>query len=478
MTNKKNESSNSFFESVAHHNLERFHSETIAWIFKTFPNSAKNFIKSIHTDISSIDKIELNNQYCWAESNQIDILLKYSYDSKNYQIIIENKMKASEHKIEAQKLLKKAKLNLENPFDEYNPQLNPQEIKFLNFNKEVKLSQTEYYYLREKIERENNIVNCSYVYLKPSRISDTQEYFTNKIKNDLKSVNYYFDKLNTWNKKLGKNPWLTITYTQLINTIQKSGAIEKSEQAFERYSKLKIEKKCIEDIIIANSYINFIQDKINEKVKLDEFNQNEDYARFDYFKLLFALVKSKFKDVSILNSLSDNNEENSIYEYLEAGSSNGEMPLFAFYKKIQLPLDDKFDFFKPRRKSINIGIQIQGENIKAYVSAENEYYASTKIYQIKKDEYAKFVRYILYKITQNWNRGNSLIFTDDKKGFHPNTSKTFYSRSYKIENFINKVNKDSPTRDIIDVADEISEKVNHFVNFDITNTIKTYEKTT
>ena len=88
MTNKNNKSYNSFFESVAHHNLERFHSETIAWIFKTFPNSAKNFIKSIHTDISSIDKIELNNQYCWAELNQIDILLKYSYNSKNYQIII------------------------------------------------------------------------------------------------------------------------------------------------------------------------------------------------------------------------------------------------------------------------------------------------------------------------------------------------------------------------------------------------------
>jgi hypothetical protein len=466
MVNTKYKSSNSFFESVAHHNLERFHSETIAWIFKTFPNSAKKFIKSIDTDISSIDKIELNNEYCWAELNQIDILLKYSYNSKNYQIIIENKMKASEHKIEAQKLLKKGK-----HFDEYSVQLNENEIKFL-LNEEVKLSQTEYYYIREKMYREDNIEYCRHVYLKPSKINE--EKFKNN-NSDLK-IDFDFKQLNTWNKQLGKNPWVTITYKQLINTIQESGAIENSEQALERYSKLQIEKKCIEDIIIANSYINFIQDNIQEKVNLDDFNQNEEYARFDYFKLLFALVKTKFEDVSILNSFSDDNKQNSIYEYLEAGSSNGGMPLFAFYKKVKLPMDEKFDFFKPKRESesINIGIQIQGENIKAYVSAEEKYYDSTTINEIKKEDYAKFVRYILNKITENWKRENKLIFTDKEKGFHPNTSKTFYSRSYKIKNFI--VNDEQEhRRDIFDIADEISEKVNHFVNHDIRNSIDNYK---
>jgi hypothetical protein len=150
------------------------------------------------------------------------------------------------------------------------------------------------------------------------------------------------------------------------------------------------------------------------------------------------------------------------------------MPLFAFYKKTPLPLDDKFDFFKPNRKSINIGIQIQGENIKAYVSAETKYYDSTIINEKKKEVYAEFARYILNKITKNWKRDNSQIFTDDKKGYHPNTSKTFYSRSYKIENFINRVNKDSTIRDIFDVTDEISDKVNDFVNFDITDLITSY----
>lgn len=116
----------SFFESVANHNLERFHSEVIACIFNIFPDSAKKFIKSIHINIPTIDKIELNDNFCLAESNQIDISFKYSYNSKKY-IIIENKMKASEHKIEVQKLLKRGKR-----FYEYSLQLTKDEIIFLS----------------------------------------------------------------------------------------------------------------------------------------------------------------------------------------------------------------------------------------------------------------------------------------------------------------------------------------------------------
>jgi hypothetical protein len=453
MTNKKNKSCKSFFESVAHHNLERFHSETIAWIFKTFPNSAKNFIKSIHTDISSIDKIELNNEYCWAELNQIDILLKYSYNSKNYQIIIENKMKASEHKIEAKKL-KKGK-----SFDEYSMQSNEHKIETEKLLQIGKLSQTEYYYFREKMERKenNNYEYCRYVYLKPSRVDHKD--FTKKLKNDLNSVNYYFKKLNTWNKKLGDNPWKTITYEELIETIKNNDAVNDKQQLNE-------------NIIIANAYINFIEDNIKEEVYLDDFNKNKEYARFDYFKLLFALVKTKFKDVSILNSFSDDNRQNSIYEYIEAGSSNGGMPLFAFYKKI--PLTDTFNFFKPKQEFINIGIQVQGENFKYYVSADD--YDNTVIIPNKTpNNYGEFVKEILKRVTED-----SLI-TDYVKvkvdfskykndGFNANTTKSFYSRSYKIKDFVDTNNP----RDIFKIADEISEKVNHFVNFDITNAIETY----
>ena len=459
MTNEKKINCSSFFESVAHHNLERFHSETIAWIFNTFPDTAKNFIKSIHTDISSNEEIKWElNKYCWAESNQIDILLKYSYKEKNYQIIIENKMKASEHKIEAQKLLKKEKL------DDYKMQLSESEIKYLNKDGgKLKLSQTEYYYLREKMYREDNIVYCSYVYLKPSRVNDTKLYFTNKIKNDLNSVNYYFDKLNAWNKKLGDNPWITITYEELIKTMKNNDAVNEKHATYD-------------DFFIANDYLKFVDNKIKEEVYLDDFTKNEEYARFDYFKLLFALVKTKFKDVSILNSFSDDTKENSIDEYIEAGSSNGGMPLFAFYKKIELPIDDKFDFFKPKRKSINIGVQIQGENFKYYVSADDNDYDNTVVNTSETDNnYSDFVKYVLNQITKDWESKNEKIFATDK-GFHPNKTKTFYSRSYKIKNFIApEKNKIDQPRDIFDIANELSEKVNHFVNFDISDSINSYK---
>lgn len=503
MKNEKNKSCNSFFESVAHHNLERFHSETIAWIFKTFPNSAKNFIKSIHTDISSIEEIELElNKYCWAELNQIDILLKYSYNSKNYQIIIENKMKASEHKIEAQKLLKKAKLKLGSPFDEYSPQLNDQEIKFLNFGKEVKLSQTEYYYFREKLERAEQIVDfeinndkpsfeanpnlvlkkyiservsttqaavktknecivflnenindqyCRYVYLKPSRV-DIKD-FKNKLKNDFDFEKFDFKQLNEWNEKLGENPWITITYEKLFEIIED----------FECKVAFNNELALQENFVIARAYLNFIRDNIKEKVHLDDFNENKEYARFDYFKFLFELVKSKL-------------DKSTIYEYIQAGSSNGGMPLFAFYKKI--PLTDTFNFFKPKQEFINIGIQVQGENFKYYVSADD--YDNTVIITNKTDNsYGEFVKEILKRVTED-----SLI-TDYVKvkvdfskykneGFNANTTKSFYSRSYKIKDFVDT----KKPRDIYEIAKEILEKVNHFINFDITNSIKTYEKIT
>lgn len=474
MSTKNN---SSFFESVAKHNLERFHSETIAWIFNTFPGAAKKFIKSIHTDILPSEEIELDldNKYCFAELNQIDILLKYSYNSKSYQIIIENKMKASEHKIESKKLLKKGK-----KIDDYSEkQLDENEKKFLKSiieDNEVKLSQTEYYYLREKMEQAEPIYTdykyCNYVFLKPSKINEEKFKNHKKIKGDqFKKNPFNFEKLNDWNLELGINPWVTITYAQLINTIKESGAIENSEQILERYFKFKLDKKKVEDTIIANSYLNFIEENIKEEVDILNFNENEDYARFDYFKLLFALVKSKMPSYD------------QIEEYLEADSANGGMPLFAFYKKIPAK-SEKFDFFAKKQEFINIGIQIQGENLKAYVSADKIVYDSTKIKaEAKKTEknpegkYEKFVKHVLGKITENWKIEDELIFIDQDKGFHPNSTKTFYSRSYKLKDFIkSKDNQHDNYRDIFEVADEISERVNHFVNFNIENLITNYNK--
>lgn len=495
MESQNNSSCTSFFESVAHHNLERFHSESIAWIFKTFPNSAKYFIKSIHDDISQIEEIEFDKEYCWAESNQIDILLKYSYKSKKYQIIIENKIKASEHSIGVEKLVK----DLSNINDDSNILLSREEKNYLK--KAHTLSQTQFYYLREKIEQVKNIVDaefkkrknqkieedlceifekyvannsaptnttinnnssqkecieylnkkintkyCRYVYLKPSKINPNDvDDFNERFLND-----FDFEKLNDWNRQLGKNPWITITYKDLVKIFKKQDAFDKN------YCNKQVAQ---ESIVVANAYVKYLDDNFKGIVYLDEFNKNNEYAIFEYFKLLFALVKSKL----------DLNDQ--ISEYIKAGSANGGMPLFAFYKTIDL--NENYTFFTNFKNkkivinpSINVGLQVQGENLKYYVSVDEKAYDEIEVND--QEKYTKFVKFILKGISINVED-----FENGDKGFHSNKTKTFYSRSYKIKGFIDQSRE---TRSISSIANEILNRVQYFIaNSDVSKLIAEYE---
>jgi hypothetical protein len=484
-----NKTISTFFDSVAHHNLERFHSETIAWLFQTYPDAAKEFILTIHEGINLKSEIVIDgeNDFCFAEQNQIDISLKYSFKGKEHLIIIENKLKASEHFIKNKKIKKSYdKLKLE-------------EIEYIESHPE--LSQTEFYYFREKIERAEQIVNlewkknvesidvnlaleilkkystikidniidelnsisngaklkkrilnflqenfnddyCRYVYLKPSVISE--EAFkklainTNYLHSDKLEEFFNFKQNNHWSKALSKvrNPWKTTTYKMLVECIKNSQSIPNNSDA---------------NNVIANSYLNFIESNLSEEVNLNNFNNNKLFGQFEYFKLLFAIVKSKLQDPQILYSGSKNKKENLIYEYIEAGSSNGGAPLFAFFKKIKT--DVNFNYFVESRDFINVGIQVQGNNFKYYVSADTHDYDNTKIKN--QERYAEFVKPILTKLTEDFK----VEYPDKNKGFNPNSTKTFYSRSYKISNFIGS---DSP-RNIFDIADEISKKLNAFI---------------
>jgi hypothetical protein len=486
-----------FFKTVANHNLERFHSETISWLFNTFPDAAREFIMRIHPEIRG-KKINFKEDFCSAEKNQIDILIEYTIDKREYKIFIENKMKASEHLISAEKLdknsLKKSKFNL------------PSDAEIVDISKNPKLSQTEYYYLREKLNHPKELVEqlkkikeekdakeyllkytllseseivftsqnkpqklqeechkylidnlnlsyCRFVYLKPTIVDKvTFEKLAKESKDPIDLINTFFDfkQNNQWNKEdLGDNPWKTITYKTLAEWINNSKSIPTTLD--------------IADNVIANSYLKYINENIVDKVDLTNFGKNP-LGQFEYFKLLFAIVKSKLVDEKILYSINKNgNESDLIYEYIEAGSSNGGMPLFAFYKKIKT--DENFKCFKDKIKpKINIGIQIQGENFKYYVSADHYNYDKTKVEKINKNTYGDFVKKVLTKITEEFKAD----FNDLKnEGFNPNKNKTFYSRSYKILGFI-KPNKDG-TRNIFEIAEEISKRVNAFISFEIIN---------
>lgn len=451
---KNTQEPKNFFESVAHHNLERFHSETIAWLFNSFPLAGKAFIMAVYPTISSVDEIDLTADFCAAEENQIDIRLSFTYLTNDYKIIVENKLKASEHAIDAVKLLKKDK-----SFDAFISILSAKEITFLNYclRNKVKLSQTEYYYFREKITRESSVVECKYVYLKPSRI-DTSFLNDSRATIFKGIVNFMsFDELNIWNKAIGDNPWMTMTYSDLLGFITKSGVVINFEEVLQH--KLNQNNQSLEfvNIIIANSYLEYLKNYIKENVNIENFNANERYAYLDYFKLLFGLVKSSIHDPTVLASYSRFISSDSIYEYIQAGSSNGGMPLFAFYKRI--PVGKEFTCFNTNTTHIAVGVQIQGDNFKYYVSAENVLYDETIV--IDQQTYKKFAE-------------QTLLALDTSLGFkfNSNKTKTFFSRSYKIKDFIeDKKSIDNP-RDIFSVAKEISIKVNLFIKNDTSKIVQ------
>jgi hypothetical protein len=442
---------NNFFSVVAAHNLERFHSETIAWLFNTYPSAGKAFICAVY-DITDADQIFLKEQFCSAEENQIDISLLFTYQSNEYKIIVENKLKASEHAIDAVKLLKKVK-----SFDAYSTLLSEKEIAFLKncLQNNVKLSQTEYYYFREKITRNASVVACKYVYLKPTKIN--ANLITDARAKGFEAVTRFIDvdQLNVWDKTIGSNPWQTITYTDLLHLITKSGAIYAVEQAYQK----RQHSSDLADCVIANSYLDYLAVYIKEDLNLADFNKNESYAQFDYFKLLFAFVKAKFPNPSLLVSYSNVPSDKAIFEYVEGGSSNGGMPLFAFYKRI--PVGKKFTFFNTTTTHINVGVQVQGDSFKYYVSAENALYNETKV--IVQSMYKAFAE-------------QTLLALDENAGFKLNSNKTksFFSRSYKISDFIesDKEKKITKPRDIFSIANEIASKVNLFVSNDTASIVQ------
>lgn len=452
----KNSNSTSFFESVAHHNLERFHSETIAWIFRAFPNSAKEFILKIHG--GKIEKNDILIIKSVAEVDQIDIKLEYSIGKDVYTIFIENKLKASEHDISSEKLFKELdKLKIKDNLSDF-LSLDEKASIYLSEEKFPLLSQTEYYYLREKLrflcskekinqeEKLENFKRYHFVYLKPSIIKkEDLDTLSERIDYNY-SINiidfFDFEKSNQWNKKLGVNPWITFTHKAFTKFIINSDSI-------------KTENEDVENFTIANSYLNYIQENLLDEVNLEDFNKNP-FGEFEYFKLLFALVKAKLKD--------RNNYPNSeIFEYIDAGSANGGAPLFAFYKKIQT--DENFTFFKDKKNNIikkpviNLGIQLQGENFKYYISADD--YDSISISIGQQKGYGAFVQEKLENIT-------SFVEKEGVKfRFNSNSTKTFYSRSYKIQGFVepNKdlYNEKFTPRNILEIADEISKRVNEFI---------------
>jgi hypothetical protein len=155
---------------------------------------------------------------------------------------------------------------------------------------------------------------------------------------------------------------------------------------------------------------------------------------------------------SYSNVLSDK----AIFEYVAGGSSNGGMPLFAFYKRI--PVGKEFTCFNTTTTHINVGVQVQGDNFKYYVSSENVLYDKTKV--IDQQLYKAFAEQLLFAL-------------DKSQGFkfNSNKTKTFFSRSYKINDFIEGDSELASPKDIFTIANEIAIKVNSFISNNTTKLV-------
>lgn len=219
MTNKID-----FFGCVAKHNLERFHSECIVWAFNNSKEMLERFIKRVHPTNSNLNIVAA---HAFSETSDIDILIYYKTDGKDFLIHVENKVKAHEGKKNiTESILNKLDLEKKSTIETFK--------KIYNLKRNY-LSQTEYYYLRNKTKIErgfskkiNNEADThyiwSYVYLSPA-LKDTSD-----------------NSLNTWSELSfhKPNPWLNLSYTDIINCMA-DNIIDKTQEPnkliFKEYKK-------------------------------------------------------------------------------------------------------------------------------------------------------------------------------------------------------------------------------------------------
>ncbi len=374
-----------FFEAVDKHNIERFHSECIAWIFNNYHVCTKEFICKI-ANISNTEILNIDNINVLSEIDNIDIIIKYKFNNKDERIIVENKIKSTEH--------------------------------FING-----YSQTEYYY------KNHNDGKTHFVYLTKFLLKRGEIIKYHKIpEKELNSLKFDFKKQNIWRKD--NNPWTTISYKDLcqIFTNNKPLPRDNSDVIFCEYvdyiSKWNYN---------ASDYLHFNSSKSISSTDKNGFNHL-------YYSLLFHLLLAKLgkKFSKIINYYSSEmaiEDFSSFFYYFKSGSANSSDPLFAFFRRIKVDNVSRKYFEITNTKMckkiefINIGIQMQGDTIKYYTSIDDKDYDF--VTTTDRDGYmeystkAFFKEEILKKISTNF----SLTKSNNCK------TKTFYSKSFQFKNF-------------------------------------------
>lgn len=453
-----------FFESVSKHDLERFHSECLCWLFNNNKQLASEWINVIKKKESKeILDIDINSIEVFTEVDQIDIVLickEKGNKEKYFGLIIENKIKANEHLIK----VKKEKI------DDFDNLSIP--------NEEIILSQTEFYYSRNGAEKQIDIIvnginkrilqigkkeakvndkkdkarkekiilleksNCEFIFLVPNKITEINDSYRT----------YQYDNLNDWDsmkfEQLNgaglKNPWITYTYTDLAN--------------FFMYKKELLEKSRPNNEIYANDYIEFLNlEFCTEKkgkainVDLNNYNLNK-YGKLEYMKF--------FRHAIHLNLNTECQELNKNGK-VDSKSSNSGDPLFNIVICDKIELTKEWNCFQ-------LGLQVQGLTNKIYISAGENYNSfkfNPKGSDVEIDELNKYRKLVEKEFDKIINKktGRFLFeYLGDIKMYpNKNTTKSFYSYSFTFKN---------EDKNGIDLSDKVY-KLSNLINkiYDIYN---------
>jgi len=341
-----------FFTSVAKHDLERFHSECLAWLFNTKPSPniyAVEFIKLVLNNL----EVSVVFTHVETEVNQLDLVLFYLLEGEEeYRaIIIENKVKATEGtKKIATGLIRGTKVDKEwnSIKEEYKLKCDVESFEF---------SQTEYYFLRsfdavfdfeKSVNSSTHHVakeNCKWIYLIPAKVLpaflvDCQLNF-----------DYDFKKFNNWRDEFGDNPWDTYSYIEL-------------SQKF-----LPVSNNAIindPDKILARAYVEFIDFKFSEfedhlKGQFKSYAPTN-FGAYEYFRVLKASLEKKGIKNDIIKELNT----------WPGSSNNGEPILDIIIKNDIIIQESSKIYLKGNKEEIfNIGLQLQGHKLKIFIAAKD-----------------------------------------------------------------------------------------------------------
>jgi hypothetical protein len=430
-----NTSNNNFFVSVANHNLERFHSECLAWLFNEFPEYAQNFICQIELTKDPQFNHDIDFQKAFTELDQLDLVLYYTAGGKDRAVIIENKVKAAEG-VRIISSTQKAKQY----FNESDLTLITDRLKGDTYA----LSQTEFYFLRKKTQKvltdqrysdlgysSIEIVNaetveskkkkngeapsliirredCHFIFLIPAKVNKSSIETWCENLGESFNVNEY----NTFSAKLScnnKNPWLTITYADLLEDIE---SLKQAEQKL-----TSIHSAVSHQEIIALRYIQFLhgQSAVWQKELNGQFEKYESnkFGAAEYLRVLASLLRDELNQQDLRISVS-------------AGSSNSGDPVMDIIISENVPIDqpivDRKKLSKKVQFKCSVGIQIQGEKVKLFMAIA-DYYNEVGI--LNKDEYDDTFLKLM--------RRGKLIATDEAS-----ISATIEGKSYKLKKVLPK----------------------------------------